>query len=155
MSRGSQRAGAGRSRRSQAGVGGASALVRLGERFARFRRERPRGMRYPDDLKEAALALLREVEPGAVYRTCGDSFRQVMAWKAARRGASEKAHGAEQAQVRVFSVVDEPAFRLEPVPSGWATEPELELRLGPWSVSVPLASCTRLLRIECKPFTWN
>jgi hypothetical protein len=116
-------------------------LARLGERFARFRRERPRGTRYPDDLREAALALLREVEPGALYRTCGVSFRQVMAWKAARRDAPEKARGTELAKVRVFSVVDEePAVRLELEPSGWAAEPELELQLGPWSVSVRRAS---------------
>jgi hypothetical protein len=140
MSRGSQRVGAGRRRSSQADAGGPSALAQLGERFARFRRERPRGARYPDELREAALALLREVEPGALYRTCGVSFRQVMAWKAARRGAPEKALGTELAKVRAFSVVDEePAFRVEAEPSGWA-EPELELQFGPWSVSVRRAS---------------
>ena len=74
------------------------------------------------------------------YRTCGVSFRQVMAWKAARRSAPAKAH-AHQAKVRVFSVVDEePVPRVEPEPTGWAAEPELELRVGPWSVSVRLAS---------------
>jgi hypothetical protein len=114
-------------RRSQVGVDGPSGLAELGVRFARFRREHPGGARIPDDLREAALSLLREVAPADLYRTCGISFGQVMAWKVA------KARGAESPDARVFSVVDEkPVPRLEPKD----TEPALELRLGPWSVSV-------------------
>ena len=106
-----------------------AALVKLGKRFARFRREHPRGTRIPDDLREAALALWREVAPADLYRTCGISSGQVMAWKEA------KARTAESQDVRVFSVVDE-------APVGWpkstvpAAEPALELRLGPFAVSV-------------------
>jgi hypothetical protein len=140
MSRGWQSARAGRDRKAQTAAEEPSTLAQLGERFARFRLEHPRGTRYPDDLRQAALRLLREVAPDALYRTCGISFRQVMAWKAARRSAPAKAH-AHQAKVRVFSVVDEePVPRVEPEPTGWAAEPELELRVGPWSVSVRLAS---------------
>lgn len=140
MSRRWQSARAGRGGRSRAG-GGAPGLAQLGKRFARFRMEHPRGARYPDDLREAALALLRKVEPDALYRACGVSFRQVMGWKAARRGAPAKALDAEPAEVRVFSVADdEPVVRLEPGPTEWAAEPEFELRVGPWSVSVRLAS---------------
>jgi hypothetical protein len=43
------------------------ALVALGKRFARFRRKHPRGTRIPDDLREAALVLLREVAPGGGF----------------------------------------------------------------------------------------
>jgi hypothetical protein len=108
-----------------------SALVKLGKRFARFRREHPRGTRIPDDLRAAALALLREVVPADLYRTCGISSGQVMAWKEA------KARRTESQDVRVFSVVDEaPVGRPEPTLP--AAEPALELRLGPWSVSVRL-----------------
>jgi hypothetical protein len=94
--------------------------------------EHPRGTRIPDDLREAALALSGEVAPADLYRTCGISFGHVAAWKAAKRRRSESP------DVRVFSVVDEePVQRREP--TGPATTPELELRVGPWSVSVRLA----------------
>ena len=132
--------GAGRGTRSQVGDG-TSALAELGRRFARFRLEHRRGARFPDDLREATLAALREVAPAAVYRTCGVSYGQVMAWKAARRvsrAAPARAQEAEPADVRVFSVIDEePVHGLESTVS--ATGPELELRVGPWSVSVRLA----------------
>ena len=75
MGRGRQAAQAGQGGRSQSEAAGPSALARLGKRFARFRLERPRGTRYPDELRQAALALLGEVEPDALYRTCGVSFR--------------------------------------------------------------------------------
>jgi hypothetical protein len=108
-------------------------LVALGKRFARFRKEHPRGARVPDELRSAALALLREVAPAEVYRTCGISFGQVMAWKEAQ------ARGAAVPDVRVFSVVDEEETpRLAPKAADLAGAPELELRLGPWSVSVRL-----------------
>jgi len=120
--------------RSQVGGDEPSGLVELGRRFARFRKEHPRGTRIPDDLREAALALLREVAPADLYRTCGISFGQVMAWKEAR------ARKPESPDVQVFSVdVEKPVACLEPKATGWATEPELELRVGPWSVSVRLA----------------
>jgi hypothetical protein len=108
--------------------------MELGKRFARFRREHPRGTRIPDDLREAALVLLREVAPADLYRSCGISFGQVMAWKEAR------ARRPESPDVRVFSVVDEEAVqRPAPALAAPATLPELELRVGPWSVSVRLA----------------
>lgn len=108
-----------------------AALVKLGKRFARFRREHARGTRIPDDLRAAVLALWREVAPADVYRTCGISSGQVIAWKEA------KARRTESQDARVFSVVDEaPVGR--PEPSLPAAEPALELRLGPFSVSVRL-----------------
>lgn len=131
MRRGRQPARAGRGGRIPAG-----AVTRLGKRFARFRSEHPRGTRYPDKLRQAVLGLLGEVEPDAVYRACGLSFGQVMAWKDARRVAPAQALEAEAAKVRVFSVVDEqPALGFDPQ----APAPDFELRLGPWSVSVRLA----------------
>lgn len=106
-------------------------MVKLGKRFTRFRREHPRGTRIPDDLRAAALALWREVAPADLYRTCGISSGQVMAWKEA------KARRTESQDVRVFSVVDEaPVGR--PDPTMPAAEPTLELRLGPFAVSVQL-----------------
>jgi hypothetical protein len=109
------------------------ALVELGKRFARFRKEHSRGTRIPDELREAALVLLREVGPADLYRSCGISSGQVMAWKEAR------AQRPKSPDVRVFSVVDEEAVQRSE-PAAPATPPELELRIGPWSVSVRLGS---------------
>jgi hypothetical protein len=124
-----------------------STLAELGKQFARFRSEHRRGARYPDELREGALLLLGEVAPEALYRACGISFRQVMAWKAARRLPPAKTLEAEPAEVRVFSVVDEePVVRLEPGSAGRAAGAVLELRVGPWSVSVRLVDGGPALR---------
>jgi hypothetical protein len=152
MSRGKQwarREGGERARggRTQVETEWPSALAELGKRFARFRSEHRRGVRYPDELREGALRLLGEVAPEALYRTCGISFRQVMAWKAACRLGPAKAREAEPAEVRVFSVVDEePVLRLEPEPTVRDAEAVLDLRIGPWSVSVRLADRGPALR---------
>jgi hypothetical protein len=152
MSRGRQSAHAergerGRVERAQVATGGPSALVQLGKQFARFRSEHRRGARYSDELREGALRLLGEVAPEDLYRTCGISFRQVMAWKAAGRHGLVKALETETAEVRVFSVVDEePVIRPEPEPAGRAAEVVLELRVGPWLVSVRLADGGPALR---------
>ena len=79
MSRAWQSGRVGGGQKAQAGTDASSRLARLGRRFAEFRSEHARGTRLPDDLREAALALLGEVAPDALYRSCGVSFRQVMA----------------------------------------------------------------------------
>ena len=116
---------------------GPSALADLADRFARFRREHPRGTKVPEELRAAALAALRKgVAPGELYRACGLSWSQVVAWKANGRVASAKPRRAVVPDVRVFSVVDEqPVDRPVAVSAGH----ELELRLGSWSVRVRLA----------------
>lgn len=111
-----------------------SALAELAGRFARFRREHPRGARVPLELRSAALAALKSgVRQGDLCRALGVSWSQVMTWKASDRGAAMPG-GGEAAGVRVFSVVDAPIAQR--VPS--APDEPLELRLGPWSVSVRL-----------------
>jgi hypothetical protein len=134
MSRAWESARRRRGTRSQVGGDEPSALVELGERFARFRREHRRGTRIPDELREGALALLRDFTPADLYRTCGISLAQVVAWKEAKAGRTE----SDPADVRVFSVVDEEPAR-RPEPSVAAAMPELELRVGPFVVSVRLA----------------
>jgi hypothetical protein len=139
MGRERQAAQAGQGGWSQSEAAEPSALARLGRRFARFRSEHPRGARYPDELRQAALGLLGVVAPDTLYRACGVSFRQVMTWKAAGRSAPAKALEleTEAAKVRVFSVVDgPPGLGFGPQGAG----PELELQVGPWRVSVRLES---------------
>ena len=121
-----------------------SPLAELAHRFEEYRRDHPRGARVPVDLKEATLAVLAKgVAAGAISRTCGVSWSQLMAWKGARRSpptrrASRRVKSTPD--VRVFSVVDAPVVRDAPAVSADNT---LELRLGPWSVSVRLADPTR------------
>jgi hypothetical protein len=108
--------------------GSASALAELESRFARFRREQARGARVPEELRAAVVAAVAQgVRPGELQRTCGVTWSQVMTWQA--RGA---------AKVRVFSVVDEPRED-PPQPLESTGGGALELRLGPWTVSVRLA----------------
>lgn len=117
---------------SRKGGGEDCALARLGKRFAHFRKEHARGARWPEELKAAALAALRQVPPGDLYRACGVSYRQVMAWKAAAEARREASP-----DVRVFTVVDDEAVPvLEPAVS--TTASKLELRIGPWWVSLRL-----------------
>jgi hypothetical protein len=60
-----------------------------------------------------------------------------MTWKARRPDEPGAPGGAEPTKVRVFSVVDEPGVDTERPES--MDERGLELRLGPWTVSVRLA----------------
>lgn len=121
-----------------------SELEELGRRFALFRREHRRGAMIPEDLKAAAVAAFDQgATPGQLQRTCGVSWGQIVTWKARlerrrRRPRPAKARSAEPTDVRVFSVVDETSVHPTAVSSA-ATEQELELRLGPWTVSVRLA----------------
>jgi hypothetical protein len=124
------------------------ALIELGKRFERFRAEHPRGTRVPEDLREAALASLRGgIAPGELYRACGVTWSQVMAWKGARPSAPATRRRAEPTDVRVFSVVDE-----KPLERPECTAPvvgdELELCLGPWSVRVRLTAAEPAVRGE-------
>ncbi len=126
-------------RRSAEGRSVASALAELESRFARFRRKQPRGARVPEELRVAVLAVVSQgVKSGELHRACGVTWNQVMIWKA-RRSDDQRASGsAEPTQVRVFSVVDEPRVEPPEVPESMG-ESGLELRLGPWTVSVRLA----------------
>lgn len=111
-----------------------AALAELEARFSRFRQEHPRGTRVPGELRAAALAVLREgVDPAALQRTCGVSRKQVIAWKGGRRSTPAKPPAAESTDVRAFTVVDDP-IRERTASAGQ----QLELRLGPWSISVRL-----------------
>jgi hypothetical protein len=113
-------------------------VAELARRFALFREQHPRGTRVPAELRAAVLsALARGAASGEVERACGVSWGQVRAWEA-RDGRGPVRTPVDGPEVRVFSVVDEaPAGHALPVAS--TTEHGLELRVGPWSVSVRLA----------------
>lgn len=114
------------------GVGIDKKLHALEERLARFRAESGRGARVPAELRAAALLALREGASERALRSCGISWSQLDAWKRkAVRDVAGSRRGPPK-DVRVFSVIDEvhPVLRAEQV---------LELRAGPWSVTVRLA----------------
>ena len=125
----------GRRRRLPSGQG---MLAELAERFAQFRRGHRRGTRVPEDLRAAALAALQEgVAPGELYRACGVSWGQVMAWKGRAPSGAKPRDAEKTTDVRVFSVLDEPPIGSRDPASSPGSD--LELRLGRWSVSVRLA----------------
>ena len=141
MQRERQRGGkrSGGRRRSAEGRASASGLAELAGRFARFRREQPRGARVPAELRAAVVAALGQgVRPGELQRACGVTWSQVMTWQARRAGDQGASGSAGPTKVRVFSVVDEP--REDPAEALESMGGRgLELRLGPWTVSVRLA----------------
>lgn len=112
----------------------------LTTRFATFRRDNPRNTRIPDDLRATVVAAMRRgVTATRLRRACGLSTSQLAQWRANARGP---AHATLRSQhARVFSVVGE-AHPRSPEPTAPSPAHDLELRLGPWSVSVRLAAQT-------------
>jgi hypothetical protein len=125
--------------RRRSAEGKCSGLAELEGRFARFRREQPRGARVPEELRAAVVAALGQgVAPSELQRACGVTWTQVMTWQARHPGDRGTSRSAGPSKVRVFSVVDEPRVD-PPQPSESTGGGGLELRLGPWTVSVRLA----------------
>ncbi len=115
-----------------------TALVEdLSRRFATFRRESPRHARVPRELRAAVVAAIGHgVPPARLRAACGVSTSQLDRWRTA--STSGASFGGELQRARVFSVTGDPSPR--PVDAGgWPPHDGLELRLGPWSVSVRLA----------------
>ena len=111
-------------------------LSAVAERFARFRASHQRYERVPAELRAAALAVLRQgVTEGALRQACRISWSQLDAWMS--RAADRSRPGSSPAEaVRVFSVVDDAR---PSGPQAVAAEQTLELRAGPWSVTVRFA----------------
>jgi len=109
----------------------------LAERFASFRGRSRRFARVPRDLRAAVVAALRQgVSPGRVRRACGISTSQLELWRRAPdAGASA---GGEHRDARVFAVVDSAPPRPSPRHPPSTASGALELRIGPWAVSVRL-----------------
>ena len=125
-------------RRRSEGAEEAPALAELARRFAKFREERPRGSRIPEDLRAAVLRGLDQgVSYGDIQRACGVSWSQVAAWQEKHRPGRRPPEADEAPGVRVFSVVDEPRVPRPVAPNAEAFR-DLELRIGPWRVSLRL-----------------
>lgn len=129
--------------RSPEAVGGESsgALAKLGERFELFRAQHGAGARVPDELRAAVFEALSEgMTVKDLRRECGLAGSQIDGWEGTRKRASESGQ-RQSAKVRAFAVVkDEPAG--EGATPKAAAEQALELRVGPWAVSVRLAGQT-------------
>ena len=100
------------------------------------RAQRARTVGGGDDVLGAGFA------PAELHRTCGISWSQIVAWRAADRTVSAVERTADSAEkdtdARVFSVIDESSDRR--ADNSTATFGHtLELRVGPWSVCVRLA----------------
>jgi hypothetical protein len=117
--------------------GDVATVDELATRFTIFRRDNPRNTRIPDDLRAAVLAAIRRgVTATRLRRACGLSTSQLARWRVGARGPARSTVRAQHA--RVFSVVGEaPPRRRELL--GDPPGHDLELRLGPWAVSVRLA----------------
>ena len=111
--------------RGREGQQSAELLAVLGRRFARFRGAHRDGARIPPELRAAVMAALEQgARQGEVLRVCKLSWSQVRSWKGGGPGGA----------VRVFAVED-----AGETPAALGEGDALQLRLGPWSVSVRLA----------------
>jgi transposase-like protein len=107
-------------------------LTELGRRFALFRAERGAGARVPKELRGAVFEALRDgVTVRELRRECGVTGSQISRWEASREGIA-KGVRRQTSKVRAFSVVEDVTPKAVP-------EQALELRVGPWAVSVRLA----------------
>ena len=106
-----------------------AALIALRERFAQFRAESERGARV-------LAALCQGVTRGALLRGCGIQGSQLDAWKRAVPRPSARSRRDAGEDVRVFAVVDDARSAGT---GAAAADPPLELRVGPWSVTVRVA----------------
>lgn len=112
-------------------------LTNLAQRFAQFRSHNARFTRVPQELRAAVVRVMSAgVTVSALRCRCGVSSSQIAAWQASCEREEAR---AEPTQVRAFSVIDA-------APSagalGVSSDETLELRLGPWSVSVRIAAQT-------------
>ena len=120
-----------------AGANDIATVDELKERFAIFRRENPRNTRIPDDLRSAVITAMKQgVRSGRLRRACGLSTSQLARWRAL--APSPVPSIVRRQHARVFSVIGDTRPR-SPVATLSSPAYDLELRLGPWSVSVRLA----------------
>ena len=107
-------------------------LEHLSERFARFRRNHPRGSHIPESLQiEVAQAVSEGVSPTVVCRACGVSWVQVHRWQE-RHEPRGRGNLGPVAAPRVLSVV--PSDR----PGTGEAELEFSLTVGAWQMRIRL-----------------
>lgn len=113
-------------------------LEKVAKQFANFRQTHQKGTRIPQELREAVEKLAEEgISLTEVLPACGLTLWQYQRWhKSQHSDTKKKKQKSEPSEsaVRVFPVVNEDG--------GYSNRSqELELRLGPWSVSIKLAEC--------------
>jgi hypothetical protein len=114
----------------------ATALAELERDFTDFRAQASRGTRIPDAIRARVVAALKEgVSMTSLRRRCGVTREQVIAWQRSPRGGAVRPTRATP-EVRVFDVADD--ARSATTRQAGTDEQPLELRLGPWSISVRL-----------------
>ena len=108
----------------------------LRQRFVRFRRDHRPGTRYPEALREAVLAALRNgaAEP-ELRRLCRLSAGQLAAWRRAELTAALP-RAVERPLARVFSVVDASHPEVSGARALTPACEDLELRVGGWAVRI-------------------
>jgi len=118
----------------------AATVVELGRRFDAFREQNRPYAPIPAELRAAVVrALTQGAERGELRRACRVSGAQLERWSAAVTSVGSASASDPQA-ARVFSVVEDALDSGARATAAVGLEP-LELRLGPWSVSIRLAQC--------------
>jgi hypothetical protein len=113
-------------------------LEEVAKQFAHFRQTHQKGARIPQELREAVEKLAEEgISLTEVLPACGLTLWQYQRWHKSQSNEIKKQKSeSRESAVRVFPVVNKD--------SGYSDRnQELELRLGPWSVSIKLAGSSK------------
>lgn len=116
----------------------AATLEEVAKQFAHFRQTHQKGARIPQELREAVEKLAEEgISLTEVLPACGLTLWQYQRWhkNQSNKIKNQKSESRESA-VRVFPVANENSGHCD-------RSQELELRLGPWSVSIKLAESSK------------
>jgi hypothetical protein len=111
-------------------------LEEVAKQFAHFRQTHQKGARIPQELREAVEKLAEEgISLSEVLPTCGLTLWQYQRWHKSKSQSNKiknQKSESRKSAVRVFPVVNKDSSYSD-------RNQELELRLGPWSVSIKLA----------------
>jgi hypothetical protein len=121
--------------RPQTRASAEASAVRLGRRFATFRRQHPDKTRIPDTLRGAVLAAVRQgVRLGQIKRCCGVTSQQIELWQRGRVVLAREPTLARPA-ARVFDVVSDREVSTTG-PGGDGPGPHLELCVDGWWICI-------------------
>jgi hypothetical protein len=108
-------------------------LAHLESRFSVFRRNQQSGRKLPTALRRAVLdALAKGISTTAVRQACGVTNRQLMLWHRADKLRTIEPIKTVSVSPRVLPVLESPETKRS------ANEVELDMRVGPWCLSLRL-----------------